>query len=248
MIYWNNKGVDSKDREFNVKIAWSELKKMTKYLKKHVDVSCYLFEFGDEFLFDDSIHIDFKSEYYNRSKRMNLTINYPINDNGDFFAFSDADLFFPPYEYENILNDILNLEKEKEHVFYTYNLIDINKNQVSEVINLQTLKVNYELLKTKFQKEEFKWRHSYGAGTLGGFFICRLDDLKKMGGFNEKILTWGGEDDDAQVRMYKYSQWRPKMWRGPFHLYHYFDTNNPKFYIPVYSDEYYKINKIPKIR
>jgi predicted glycosyltransferase involved in capsule biosynthesis len=234
-------------RKQNAIISWKELKKMINFFKeKQILVDCHLFEFGEEFTFDDSIKIKMKIDYYERSSKINIVINHELNKNSDFISIMDSDLFFVEDQYESLINDVRYLEEQKEKIFYTYNLLDIDEYSRNEIIDHTTLSLNYNIIKKNTPR--FSWRHSFGAGTLGGIFICHTDDLKKMGGFNENFLTWGGEDDDAKQRINQFSSWVPKMFQGPYHLYHPKNLEDKKYYIPVYSDEFYNINKINKVR
>ena len=242
ILYWD---MGCEIRKENTIVSWNELKKMVNvFKKKNIDINCYLFEFGDDFIFEDSIRIPMTIDYYARSKKINLSLNHPINDDCDFIAYMDSDLFFSEEQYDNLINDINRLNEKKENIFLTYNLLDINETDRKLVINLEDNTINYNQLEKL--KPNCSWRHSYGAGTLGGFFITPISSLKKIGGFDENFLTWGAEDDEAHQRIKQYSSWTPKLFEGPYHLYHPKNENNEKFFIPVYSDEYFKINKVKK--
>ena len=242
MPYWDG---DCEFRRQNAKIAWNEIKKLVIFLRENeIDASCYLFEIGERFIFDDSIKIVFKSEYFDKCKRNNMMINHSINDGVELFMFSDADCFFSPSQYPEILADIQSISGN--HKFFTYNLLDIEQNQKGDVF-ISEFDIDYIKLDEMNKNENFIWRHSWGAGTLGGFFMCPFNDIKKINGFNENVLTWGADDDEAHVRLKTVCVWEPKMWRGPYHLYHPKDYTDPKFYIPVFTEEYYAINKIPRI-
>jgi hypothetical protein len=36
------------------------------------------------------------------------------------------------------------------------------------------------------------------------------------------------------------------MWTGPYHLFHPKNTKDEKYYIKVYTDEYFEINKVER--
>jgi hypothetical protein len=234
-------------RNQNTKISWMELKKLTDYLKsKNLDVNCFLFEFGKKFLFEDSIKIDLELEYYERSKKINIALKHEVNDNSKLFALMDSDLFFGPDQYDDIGKDILFLLTNKESCFHTYNLLDIEEKNRKLILNSETETINFEKLNSV--KNSLIWRHSWGSGTLGGFFIAPTEKLRSIGGFDEKYITWGAEDDDALTRLKSNSNciWFPKKDVGPYHLYHPKNTKDEKYYIQVYTEKYFKINKVNK--
>jgi predicted glycosyltransferase involved in capsule biosynthesis len=221
---------------------------MVNYLKeKEVDVNCYLFEFGETFLFEDSIKLNVSLEFYEKSKKNNLIINHSINDNCDFLSIMDSDLFFVEEQYDMIYDHIKELETNKINktkVFFTYNLLDIYEQERLEILNLENLEINKEKLDEL--KPRFIWRHTWGAGVLGGIFIVPKNEIRIMGGFDENFLTWGVEDDEAHTRIKQHCAWIPKKHQGPYHLYHPKNINDDKYFIPVYSEEYFKINKVEK--
>jgi predicted glycosyltransferase involved in capsule biosynthesis len=234
--YWD---MGCEFRKQNTIICWNEIKKLSSYLKeKGLNVSHYLFEFGKTNNFEDSIKINMELDYFEKSKKINICLNHSINDNINYVAFIDSDCFFTPDQYDTIYNDITLLQENK---YYTYNLIDINENQRNNIIKDNS--IDYNILKN--ENKNYSWRHSTGLATLGGFFIAPINELKKIGGFNENFLTWGGEDDEAHTRLNGPCVWDPKTY-GPYHLFHPKNENDQKYYIPVYTKEYFEINKINK--
>lgn len=234
-------------RKENTTICWKELKKLTDNFKENgIDIKSYLFEFGENFIFEDSIKIDMKLDFYERSKKINVVINHEVNNDCDFISIMDSDTFFSPNQYEKLMKDILELETKNQRIFYTYNLLDINEHSRNFIIDFDAVELKYEELEQ--HKDSFSWRHSWGAGTLGGFFIVPTKELKMIGGFNENFLTWGGEDDEAHQRMKNLCSWVPKLFEGPHHLFHPKNENDTKYYVRVYSDEYFEINKVEKPR
>lgn len=242
MLYWDT---GCEIRKLNTIISWNELKKMTIFLKKNgLDVNSYLFEFGDNFIFDDSIKIEEELFYYEKSKKSNIIIYHPINNNCNYLSIIDSDLFFSEEQYGIIYEHIQELENSQNKIFFTYNLLDIDKEERNKILDLEKLEINKENL-NKF-KSKYSWRHSWGSGVLGGIYIVPKNEIRNMGGFNENFLTWGAEDDEAHMRIKRYASWFPKMNFGPYHLWHPKNENDKKYYIPVYSEEYFKINKVKK--
>ena len=242
ILYWD---MGCEIRKHNSIISWFELKKMTSYLKSRgLNINAYLFEFGNNFVFEDSIKINDQLEYYEKSKKNNLAINHNLNDNSDFIAIMDSDLFFDQNQYEMIYNHLTELNESVERKFFTYNLLDIHCEERNQIIDFEKNQIKYE--KINELRSKYSWRHSFGTGVLGGIFIVPTLEIRNMGGFNENFLTWGAEDDEAFVRMKNFASWYPKMNEGPYHLWHPKNETDNKYYIPVYSEEYFKINKVEK--
>jgi len=242
ILYWDT---GCPIRNENTKISWKLTKRMVESLKERgLNITCSLFEFGQKFYFDDSVKIEMTLDYYERSKKINIALNHEINKEVRFVGIMDSDLFFIEEQYDEVFNDVRELENSSDTMFFTYNLLDLNEEQRREVI----VNEDIDLEKLKDLKSKFEWRHSWGSGTLGGYFLAPLQHLKTMGGYDEKYLTWGAEDDDAITRLKNYCGWNPKMWKGPYHLFHPRNTKDEKYYIQVYTDEYFKINKIERPR
>jgi len=242
ILYWE---MGCEIRRQNTIVSWKQLKKMTNVLiEKGLNFNAYMFEFGNNFIFEDSIKISDPLEYYEKSKKNNLAINHSVNDSCDFIAIMDSDLFFIEEQYDMIYNHIKELENSSNEVFFTYNLMDIHENERKEIIDFETYEINIKKLNEK--SSTYIWRHNSGSGTLGGFFLVPMIKLKKIQGFDENFLTWGAEDDDAYVRLKECCYWIPKINQGPYHLYHPKNVKDNKYYLPVYSNEYFKVNKVKK--
>lgn len=234
-------------RRQNSILSWKELKKMTKYLRdKGLKLNAYMFEFGNNFIFDDSIKITCPLEFYEKSKKINLAIFHQVNDSCDFISIMDSDLFFSEDQYNMIYDHIKELENTQNKIFFTYNLMDIHETERKEVIDLKNFELNIHKLEEL--KPKYSWRHSWGTGVLGGIFIVPRKEIREIGGFNENFLTWGGEDDEAYTRLKVYVKWIPKINQGPYHLWHPKNEKDKKYFIPVYSDEYFKVNKVKNPR
>ena len=234
-------------RRENSHVSWNQLKKLLKYLReKGIKVNAYIFEFGKDFHFTESIKMDYELDYFEKSKKINLIMNHPVNNSCDYLAIMDSDTFFSDEQFEMIHNHILEIEEKNNNVFFTYNLLDIHEKEREQIINKEFFTPNLELVKELENK--FTWRHSWGSGVLGGFFIVPMDKLKSIGGYDENYLTWGAEDDDAHTRLKGCCEWHPKMNLGPYHLYHPKNEKDEKYFIPVYTDEYFEVNKVEKPR
>lgn len=244
ILYWDT---GCPIRKQNTRISWSMTKKMVNTLKeKGLDLQCFLFEFGETFQFEDSIKINTKIDYYERSKKINIVLNHEVNQDSKFLSIMDSDLFFIEEQYDEVFNDIKSIESELNSTFYTYNLLDLNEPQRNYILNSESDSVDVEKLIEI--KSSLTWRHSWGSGTLGGYFIAPTESMKKMGGFDENYITWGAEDDDALTRLKTYSAWETQMNKGPYHLFHPRNTKDEKYYVPVFSERYFELNKVIQLK
>lgn len=244
ILYWDT---GCSTRKQNTIVSWESTKKMVENLKNRgLEVQCFLFEFGENFQFEDSIKIETKLDFYERSKKINIVLNHPVNQESKFLSIMDSDLFFIEEQYDEVYNDIISIANQNNSSFYTYNLLDLDESQRTYVLDESSSTVDIQKLKEI--KESLAWRHSWGSGTLGGYFIAPTDSLKKMGGYDENYKTWGAEDDDALTRLKNHSAWVPQYFKGPYHLFHPRNTSDEKYYVPVYSERYFELNKVEKPR
>lgn len=239
MLFWHN---GDNERLENTKFCWYKAKELAHYLNSNkIKTDCNLFDFSSIKNFEDSIHIPLNEEYYQRSKKINYALNYKLNDS-NVFSIIDSDCYFHSSYYPEFLQDILL--SFKSNAVMTYQLIDIPREKKYDYIDFKNFSEKFTDLKININSHNFVYRHSGGFGTMGGFFICGTNALKSIGGFNENFLTWGAEDDEALTRIKSKQTWFPKHNKGPIHLGHKKDLSNPFYYIPVYSNKYYEINKV----
>lgn len=239
MIFW-----DTGDpiRLENTKFCWNRAKHITEYFTNlGVESKAFLFDFSTNKVIDDAIHIPVNDPYYQRSRKINLALNYEHN-NSEIFGLIDSDCYFHKSYYEELKEDIIF--SQKNNSFFTYQLIDIPLEKRYEFIDFENNSEKFDNVEENLLTNNFTYRHSAGYGTMGGFFICGTQKLKEVGGFNEKFLTWGAEDDEATSRLRQLQGWMTKVNKGPIHLGHNKDVNNSNYFIPVYSDKYYEVNKI----
>lgn len=239
MLFWDNG--DSVRLE-NTKFCWFKAKELNLFLNNNgIESRCNLFDFSKEKNIDDSIHIPLNELYYQRSKKINYALNYPEN-NSDVFAIIDSDCYFHKSYFDEFKQDIIT--SFKDNVVLTYQLIDIPLNKRYQFIDFNLNLEKFDNVESNINKGDFIYRHSAGFGTMGGFFICGTKALRDVGGFNEQFLTWGAEDDEALMRIKNKQGWYTKHNKGPLHLGHSKNLEDPYYHIPVYSDKYYEVNNV----
>jgi hypothetical protein len=151
ILYWDT-GCDI--RKENAKISWKLLKKMVSFLqKKGLNIKCSLFEYGNDFYFEDSVKIKINLSYYERSKKINIALNHEINENIDYVGIMDSDLFFTEEQYDEIYEDVKKIETN--NIFLTYNALDIEEDQRKQVIIDEN--INFDKLENI--KCDLNWRH-----------------------------------------------------------------------------------------
>jgi len=228
ILFWTD-GKENSTRETNVKYSWSELKKLTTYLKSN-NVACdnFLFDFSPNKTHHESIHIPFPLGFYLRSKKLNLVIDR-FSENDTLFIF-DCDTFFTEEDYPKVLDLIKNCN---ENNLYTFDLAKldevVSKNYLDEKI------INLKNENWSFAYSGFKSLGPLANGRLGGMggvFMIKCKILKMLNGFDESYETWGGEDGEITNRFMesRIGIIEPQRHFFPFHLYHLSDYNNPLYY------------------
>lgn len=229
MKFWLD-GQPNSTRLRNAQFTWNRLKEMTKFLKKHEIYSeCKVYDFSPIKVIDDSIHIPFEMGEYKKSEKTNIILKN--NKDYDFIFMFDSDAFFLEEDYHYILNILLNV---KEREITTFDLAHLDEKDVDEV-----------LFTTKVDKNLMNWSYAYSGeksrgplccgnkGSLGGVYLCDINLLLENGGFNENYIGWGGEDGEMMDRIYTSSKGFEHIsinYFSPFHLPHFRDISNNKYY------------------
>jgi predicted glycosyltransferase involved in capsule biosynthesis len=139
----------------------------------------------------------------------------------------DIDTFFIKEDYEKILNIVKNVN---DNEIYTFDLAKLDDNNLdflynNGVFDLNSVHWNYAYSGDK-KNGPFGSGHS---GGIGGVYICDMNLIKSVGGFNEEYIGWGGEDGDMMGRLYeskKISKLTPVRDFAPIHLSHFIDWSS----------------------
>ena len=185
ILYWN--GFDSETRLKNALFCYERIKKFSEYSKlKGIDVNVFLFDFSEKDPIENSIHIPYKNGEYKRSEKMNKVIEYNyINYFPEIFCCLDSDIFFNESEFDKLINELNNFDSGSMTIC---SVLDIqNSNNID--YNNNTLFPGNISVRPRFM-----------AG-LGAFYIINFDILFNIGGFDERFICWGGEDDDIGERL-----------------------------------------------
>lgn len=182
MLFWD--GEDSETRLKNLNFAWNKLKEFSEFCG-HNDIQnvCLLFDFSEEKKINDSIHIPYLKNEYKRSEKINKVLEYNYkNYNPELICFLDSDVFFNKDQYFYLLHEIKNFNKN-----------DVMVSKLQDIQNNDA--INFENNYTEYQVKE---RIITG---LGAFFLINFSILFNIGGFDERFIVWGGEDDDIASRL-----------------------------------------------
>ena len=127
ICFWEFK--DFENRLRNTKFSWKMMKEFIEFCRtKELDFNCYLFDFSKNQNFNDCVHLPLNEISYERSKKLNLAIEWNfINDKPEYVCFLDADVFFLKNEYEGIISQILALNPNE---FITSNVYDFPNNEL----------------------------------------------------------------------------------------------------------------------
>jgi hypothetical protein len=183
ILFW--KGFDFENRLRNLEFSWFRLKKFVSYLKeKGIESECLLFDFSEENILPESIHIPYPDGVYKRSEKINrVLIHNKETYNPEIICVLDSDIFFEEDQYDKFIQIIKDL-KDKEVLIP--NLSDIIDHNEVDFINK---KINNPRTVNR------------GLGGLGAFFMLRFNELFNVGGFDERFTIWGGEDDNISIRL-----------------------------------------------
>jgi predicted glycosyltransferase involved in capsule biosynthesis len=226
MIFWHD-GRDNSTRLSNVNYCWPQMKKLISFLNENqINCDAKLYDFSEEKVIEDSISVPYPLSVYKRAEKMNLVIK--DNLNYDFIVMFDCDMFFSSQDYDKVLDVFKSVE------YRTLTTFDAAK--------LHT--VDYDSLDDNFDPYKLDWSYAYSGskdlgplahgmiGGLGGIYICDINLIKESGFFNEKFVTWGGEDGDMLDKIYYLSAEKkinPTRHFSPFHLPHFSDWSNPNY-------------------
>lgn len=191
IVYWNN---DSNIiRHNNVRFCWNYLQKFTDFaMATGLNIQPYLFDFSVVSSLPESIWVpEFSGKIgYLRSAKINWVIHHLKKENADFFSIVDADVFISENHFPLLIKYLRDLLPDQLYVFKIKNLLNPDLS-----ISFITFDVSYALIL------ESGIKYLFGQPTLGGLFFVSYEKLIELGGFDERFISWGGEDDEMYNRL-----------------------------------------------
>lgn len=157
------------------------------------------------------VHKDFGSGLYNRSFMINECVKRLVTS--EYFNVSDIDIIFPP-TFGNTVHDIIKQNKEPVRIVYFNNNMGIGEYKTYEDCKLN-FDNNYDHLRSK-------------RGRAGGLGIIHTESFHKIGGFEERYIGYGPEDQDFNLRISKINKYieMDDERLNTYHLWH--DNKTPK--------------------
>ena len=223
-----------------MEVEEKDIQKVSNYVTRAVrrnfpvvDEIVIAYYFSPEQIISESNHISYPLGVYKKAEKTNLILKE--QSNYDFFMMIDCDAFFDDKDFQKLFNIIDNLEKGD---VITFDLAKLDNNVNDYIINEDFLISNANWSYAYSGNRENGPLNGYSGG-LGGVYICDLELLKSLGGFNENYIGWGGEDGDMLDRIYTSGipfKMKPTKDFAPFHLPHFSDWGN-KDYSKRFNDE-----------
>ena len=148
-------------------------------------------------------HIFTKSNMpYNRSWAFNVAIK---NAKSNIIVFGDSDLVMEPNQFIAGLQAIRNYEMVSPY----HSVLDLTQ-QESNMPLEQLISIN---------RPGRGETDNQTINISGGIAMFRLDAIKRIGGWNEDFIGWGGEDDFQTLKIHNFLTWT-ELKAKCFHLYH----------------------------
>lgn len=219
------------ERAQNFKFCLLRLKKLCNFLNSNsIQTSTYPFCFGKVKLTDDSYHSNLFELKYHKSFKINYAIKKMINNNdfADVFCLVDCDVFLLEETFLNFLDYIKNTNFQKKYLASRW--LDTSSREDFDFEN-NTIKNNLKIDQIR-------------GSDAGGLFLVDFNILLKIGGFDERYVVWGAEDDDVSKRLERYGLEKEHVKFYPVHIKHErLDTENKNSPINNNEKTYY-LNQI----
>lgn len=176
----------NEERLNNLHLVYKSFKNLQNFLKlQGLDVDVNVFEFSTEKqYFKEAIYIPLKGSY-SKSIKLNHALMYLKRESIDIISFVDSDCLIDILDYSRVLFFLKDFDKTK---YYCNNLTKLGS---TKYFNEETFGI------TAFHTY-------YDSGVingLGGMWFCDSKTLFEIGGFDERYISWGLEDEDAGKRL-----------------------------------------------
>lgn len=153
-------------------------------------------------------HIFLKSDApYNRSWAFNIGVK---NSKAEAIVFSDSDLIMNPHDFVAAIRELENFEMV---------------NPYKSVLDLQPQESGLPLEELlKIDRPGRGENDNQKINLCGGISMFRKDAIRKIGGWNEAFIGWGGEDDFQAIKVANFLTHKELEYKC-YHLFH--NRENP---------------------
>lgn len=150
-------------------------------------------------------HIFTKSNtLFNKSKAFNIGLKQATSD---IIVFGDSDLIMEHISFLNGLDSLNDFEMCNPY----FKSIDLNQEESS--LPFERI---FEIERLGRAETDV---HKFALPICGGICMFRKEAIKKIGGWNEDFVGWGGEDDFQDIKVKNFLS-RTDLDSKCFHLYH----------------------------
>jgi hypothetical protein len=229
MVHWG----DKPERVRNARVAWNNLKDMTRYLQvTGVNCEARLYDFSPQQVMPEAIHLPFPAGTYEKCAKINrilqLHLDDPVCDEPEHIGLFDSDFMVQECDWYTLIENLRYYERTQPAVLL------FQPGYVQSPMTLTDDGLHLDSTKTRICKQE--------TPTGGRFFVVPFRGLVNIGGFDERFKVWGAEDHDV-VRRLNRSGIRTQIAANMLivHLYHRPEKRNRSD--PEYArqfDTYYK--------
>lgn len=159
------------------------------------------------------INVDYNEVFY-KTKAINCGV---LNSNGKYISLLDADTIVPIYYLQGIEDFYNNVENEQKKI--CYRVVRVNQKEKNELFrNIDENILNglierltqFRMYLERYTEREIinKSFNIVNKGLLNkalgnSHFTLPKENFIKVGGYNEKMIGWGCEDKEFNLRYYR---------------------------------------------
>jgi predicted glycosyltransferase involved in capsule biosynthesis len=148
---------------------------------------------------------------FSKAKVINKTVE---KSKGDILVIADADLFFEP----SLLEESIKQLETRAWVIPFKRVLNISKESTHDLLETEPqwpVPINLET-------------HPRRYAAMGGINIVPRQHFETVGGFDERFVGWGGEDDAFAASLNNLCGYVKRMDATLYHLWH--ERNNGGYY------------------
>ncbi|WP_082252863.1 glycosyltransferase [Bacillus sp. FJAT-27251] len=146
-------------------------------------------------------------ELFNRSKAINLAAQQATRE---IFVIADGDIFCDPEVIKDSIKHIM--EMNATWVIPFRNIIRISEENSRSLVNKEPT--------WPLEVTDFEIIHTPEVNYLGGLNIITRNHFMAVGGFDERFLGWGGEDDAFSCAVNTLCGHYKRLTHSIYHLWH----------------------------